>query len=499
MSCLSGEKVEFDATYNKIYLELSDFIFNKLIVSIPHKQHYDLYKQIKKSEKIKVITDYINLYVKDMSKAKSYSVYHIRRGDATAVENKYADKYRISSIYSFAKLINESKTENNIIISDDFDYCRRFLDILCPNKYQIINDVNLNQNTKYNEPKNGTILDVIDFFLFENCERIYGTNWSSFCLIGSLVFDKKHSYVIDENKYGLLVYDKSVNIGDYIQSIAIKQYLPYVNYYVDRDSLSEFTEDHIKLVLFGWFMHTENCFQVENKKVLKYCVCGEDDVENKNKLKFPPHSENIDSFIISLNISNDKLLGNEDNIKYLKQHEPIGARDLDTNMKLHKHHIQSYFSGCATLTLPKKENIDKIKGQVLVVDVPEKYVDMRTKKKYNCIYKSNTFAISEFFEMSEEDKFKKAQEMLDLIQSSEKVITSRLHVMSPCLALDVPVQFVGIDHSSVEKSKRQNPEYSKSRYSGIKELIDNPKNLKDVQKKFEYDIITGIYKNFYIK
>jgi len=61
-------------------------------------------------------------------------------------------------------------------------------------------------------------------------------------------------------KYGLLTY-RTENIGDEIQSIAARQFLPRVDIYVERDSLNNVVSDEkIKLIMNGWFTHKpENC------------------------------------------------------------------------------------------------------------------------------------------------------------------------------------------------------------------------------------------------
>jgi len=56
-------------------------------------------------------------------------------------------------------------------------------------------------------------------------------------------------------KYGLLTY-RTENIGDEIQSIAARQFLPRVDIYVERDSLNNVVSDEkIKLIMDGCFTH----------------------------------------------------------------------------------------------------------------------------------------------------------------------------------------------------------------------------------------------------
>jgi hypothetical protein len=100
------------------------------------------------SKHIENIVNYITGYII----GGKYNIFHIRRGDA--VSGKFKHNYCISSIYLFARYINMSD-EINVLLSDDYDYCTKFLDVLCPDKFIIINKTNLNKNKNMYEPKYG--------------------------------------------------------------------------------------------------------------------------------------------------------------------------------------------------------------------------------------------------------------------------------------------------------------------------------------------------------
>ncbi|HEY0091991.1 MAG TPA: hypothetical protein VGB43_05830, partial [Flavobacterium sp.] len=58
--------------------------------------------------------------------------------------------------------------------------------------------------------------------------------------------------------YGLLKYDENkrfFNVGDNIQSLAAKQYLPRVDSFLSRETLADYDGDKIKLIMNGWFTH----------------------------------------------------------------------------------------------------------------------------------------------------------------------------------------------------------------------------------------------------
>src|SRR4051812_48490909 len=105
---------------------------------------------------------------------------------------------------------------------------------------------------------------------------------------------------MSSRKYALLTYQAcpEYNVGDYIQSLAAKQFLPRVDKYINREKLSSYNEEKVKLIMNGWFMH-------ESKK-------------------WPP-SSNIDPLLVSFHLNsqakNDLL--SEEGIKWFKAHTPV--------------------------------------------------------------------------------------------------------------------------------------------------------------------------------
>ena len=59
-------------------------------------------------------------------------------------------------------------------------------------------------------------------------------------------------------KNGLLVYSSEyeyVNIGDYVQSLAAKQFFDGIDEFICREKLHEYAGEDVKLILNGWFTH----------------------------------------------------------------------------------------------------------------------------------------------------------------------------------------------------------------------------------------------------
>ena len=132
------------------------------------------------------------------------------------------------------------------------------------------------------------------------------------------------------SKIGLLVSGPLApekNIGDYIQSLAAKQYCEDYSCFVEKEELSQFdSHEKTKVIMNGWYMR-----RPEN---------------------WPP-SRSIIPLLTSIHISPliaEKMLSRE-GVEYLKEYGPVGCRDLGTKDILERAGIPCYFSGCLTLTL----------------------------------------------------------------------------------------------------------------------------------------------------
>ena len=262
-------------------------------------------------------------------------------------------------------------------------------------------------------------------------------------------------------KTAVISYPNSNNLGDYIQKIAVKHFLNENITEIDRDNLKNYFGDKTKLIINGWFMEKPN--------------------------NWPP-SKNIIPLFISFHINPiiKSYILNKKGVEYLKQHEPIGCRDLYTKSILEKKGVRAYFSGCLTLTLDRKKLKIKnnFKKGILVINLIDrilpKFLFLKTpsirtlfKDSIQLIkypYKKIIYIISKrrinFFldNQKKEIKFlsqiidandisvlkreKLAYEQLYAIANSELVLTSRIHSALPSVALEVPTIFIsdGLDH-----------------------------------------------------
>ena len=150
-------------------------------------------------------------------------------------------------------------------------------------------------------------------------------------------------------QYKLLAVSKypnisGVNIGDYVQALASSQFLPKIDGYIDRDEdLSNYDGEPCKVIMNGWYMH--------------------------NPANWPPSKLITPLFVafhINSGVKSDLL--SAPSLQYLKEHQPIGCRDINTMNMLKEHGIEAYFSGCMTLTLGEKYRSTKKGKQTYIVD-----------------------------------------------------------------------------------------------------------------------------------
>lgn len=225
-------------------------------------------------------------------------------------------------------------------------------------------------------------------------------------------------------KFGLVVYLKTDNIGDDVQSYAAKRFLPTVDYVIDREALDTFDShgEVVKAIMNGWYMYS--------------------------KFNWPPASV-IDPLWVAMHISENDYFGIGERFlegiggDYLRHYAPIGARDVSTLEMLERNHIPAYLSGCLTLTIPQFSNVEKT-NEVLLVDLDEKSEAIVRKMYPAENFQSVTHNVNaeEYSALSAEDRLRRVEKLLRRYQGAKCVITSRLHCALPCLALQTPVLLV---------------------------------------------------------
>ncbi len=272
-------------------------------------------------------------------------------------------------------------------------------------------------------------------------------------------------------KYGLLTYEENAkffNVGDNIQSLAAKQYLPRVDEFINREELGAYKGGPTKVIMNGWFTH--------------------------NIHNWVP-SDDIDPLFVSFHINNTAApyMLSEKGIAYLKKHQPIGCRDQFSADTLKAKGIDAYFTGCLTLTLDTYKVDDSLRGDdIYIVDPLYSYpswekVTYNYKRFLRSIQNGKIFRLGDkkkhlkrFIDedllksaiyvnqeppagkYTDAEKFAMAEDLLHKYAKAKLVITSRIHCALPCLAMGTPVIFVNGFDSFVDSC----------RFDGILELFN---------------------------
>ena len=285
-----------------------------------------------------------------------------------------------------------------------------------------------------------------------------------------------------EINLGVLVYQNqylpecsSVNVGDYIQSLAalniykkiieeklntsfkideftnlvLKNNIDGFNFvFIKRDNLHEQSQyqglDNIITIMNGWWMWPFN----------------------KNKELSFDIPENLKPIFTSFHIYDNNLL-NEKNIKTFEKFQPIGCRDIDTLNKLKSKNIDCFFSGCLTTTIDFYNWQGQDSDSVLLVDYNKNNLNTNESRVTH-----HTPEVKEDFEKG----FKLGLRLLKKYSLCKKVYTSRLHCYLPCLAMGVPVEFNYGDNSVLNTWGTGH-----ERFKGLKTLSSNNDDFKKIQ------------------
>lgn len=232
---------------------------------------------------------------------------------------------------------------------------------------------------------------------------------------------------MSDTHFALMTCSLSHNLGDEIQSIAARRWLPRVDCLIDRERLNEDPgHDRVAAILNGWFMIHPN--------------------------HWPPHPR-IDPLITSLHISRERDRGGRAwpwrqtpartmlrraGIGYLKRHGPIGARDPATLQLLRDHGIDSYLSGCMTLTLERDAAFPRDAG-IIACNLEEQALAVLERRAGRAVTRVTH---TDHDTRGSEARLALAEGLLDLYSRATLVVTTRLHCALPCLALGTPVLFM---------------------------------------------------------
>lgn len=239
-------------------------------------------------------------------------------------------------------------------------------------------------------------------------------------------------------KYGYMFYQKPlkpemktrpINLGDPIQSYAVK------NLYREMG------------------IREEDIIPVPRYDMESYdgeeCVCVVNSASNYEELAYDSHfmppSSKIHAVIMSLHLHREL---SEEELAYYKHCGGVGCRDIYTVKYLQSLGIDAYLTGCLTLTLPRRSKEQAQKAdKVYLLDVPGDVMDIMPRElkdeaiilsnieRYENPGNSNRVSVTDAHE-----EHRKGEERVFLLRDTARlVVTSKLHIAAPCLAMGIPV------------------------------------------------------------
>ena len=268
-------------------------------------------------------------------------------------------------------------------------------------------------------------------------------------------------------KFGVIFWEDTDNLGDDIQTYAAIKLLPKVDYYIDRENMDEFRSNDgkkVAAIMNGWFLH--------------------------KKYHFPP-SAYIKPLCVSMHFSKYDYYDLKysflegEGLKWVKSNSPIGCRDISTWRICKEKKIDSYLSGCITLTLPKQRYIERELPYICAVDLQDQDIEYLKKigDRNQVAVTAVTHKIDKnLINRNIEERFKNVENILTLYQNALCVVTTRLHCALPCLAMGVPVLFLIDNETSIDEGNNR-------RFDIFLDLLHTC-TIKDFRNRnFEYNII----------
>lgn len=218
---------------------------------------------------------------------------------------------------------------------------------------------------------------------------------------------------------------KRNNLGDVIQGIAAKRFLPNSSIPVNREELNSIGSERGFLIGNGWYQH-----EFDN---------------------FPPQ-ENITPFYISVHIAKSDFLKLNRVRHHFKKNAPIGCRDIKTLWLMRGFGIPAYYSSCLTLTIKRETIINKPNSEIIWVDnidhpVPEKIELKLNELIPNGFVKISHDPLSIFsaFDTYVANNKMIVDELFERYSEAKMVLTTKIHCALPCIGMGVPVILIHPD------------------------------------------------------
>lgn len=269
-------------------------------------------------------------------------------------------------------------------------------------------------------------------------------------------------------KYGVILHKEASNLGDDIQTYAAAKLLPHVDYVIDREKIDTFQTEKgepVGVIMSGWWFWQKWNWPPAN------CIVP---------LLTSMHMNNYSIYDRGTPVG-DKWLGGLGG-EYMKAYGPVGARDQSSLDFLREHDIPAFFSSCITTTIPKQKETANKGKYICLVDLNDKLKKKAYELLDGCGYEIIELSHDCRYRNSKktlEERFAEVEKYLTLYQNAHCVITRRLHVTLPCLAMEVPV-------FSIVNFKADG---NKTRWYPYRDWLHCTSNAKFLKGKFDYDFI----------
>ncbi|CAF3748927.1 unnamed protein product [Rotaria socialis] len=234
------------------------------------------------------------------------------------------------------------------------------------------------------------------------------------------------------------------NNGDYVQAWASMQYYPCVDRFFERDNLYNLPELRPMPFAQSTFRNQSSTFV----SIIMHAWWGQFTETLKNGMYWPP-PHYFRPVYISMHIWHNAAGFMLLKRKTYDMYGPVGARDAYTLQLLYQQNISSWFSGCLTTTLkfhPLTQSANDLRKHVLVVDVQRDLLDTLVPPdilRENVRWSTAIYKVTSVNQLDEQfEEFNQTEHRFHELLSSKLVLTSRLHVLLPCLALKIPVMFI---------------------------------------------------------
>jgi hypothetical protein len=237
-------------------------------------------------------------------------------------------------------------------------------------------------------------------------------------------------------KYGYLFYrkplrsekkERPMNMGDPIQSLAA------INLFREM-GIPE--EDIIPVDRYDTAIY-------DGDEVILSVNCADNFEYRCYPTAYFPFSPKIKPLMVSFHL--DRKV-REDELIFFKKYGPVGCRDEYTLNFMRELGVEAYLFGCLTITFSRRKETEH-QNKVFLVDCPSALVEYIPKDLHiGAITLSNILKVksksndNRITKEEAESYHKKAYEQLWRLRDEAKlVVTSKLHVATPCLAMGIPV------------------------------------------------------------